>query len=138
MSRVVIAPHAGGLGDHLAYSWLPEYFVRERRVDEVWIADHPPIRNVEAYRLVWGANPFVSGVTSDPPTAGVHTIVHRFLHDAKTERGASWIMEKARASRRRVRSLWGRAPRWRRCGCGPISSTRRRGSGVLSTSMPAT
>lgn len=68
MDRIVLAPHAGGLGDMLLYSTLPQRYAQ--RGDEVYIASNPAPRNLEAYDLVFGRNPYVSGVLDAPANAG--------------------------------------------------------------------
>jgi hypothetical protein len=82
VARIVLAPHASGLGDHLIYTTLPELFAR--RGDEVYVtAGIPGFRNPEVRELVWGRNPFVSGFVDEPPNAGVQTISAEFIGAAK-------------------------------------------------------
>lgn len=83
--KIVIAPHAGGLGDALLYSTLPELYAR--RGDEVYIAAHVAPRNPEMPELVWRHNPFVKGLSNDEPNAGCS--IWRgldFIREAKVHR----------------------------------------------------
>lgn len=65
---VILAAYHGGLGDSLQFSTLPELFVSSGR--EVFIWDQADFRNREIYDLVWGLNPYVSGVKSGTRNAG--------------------------------------------------------------------
>lgn len=60
-----LAPYAGGLGDALLFSTLPELYAL--RGDKVYICNTPACRNPEVRELVWGCNPFVSGFTNEQP-----------------------------------------------------------------------
>ncbi len=65
---VIISQPWGGLGDNLQFSTLPERFAE---LDiPVFISEQNVIRNPEIYDLVWGCNPYVSGISSEPPNAG--------------------------------------------------------------------
>lgn len=66
---VVIYQHNPGLGDNLLYSTLPEMLAR--RGKRVWISDQNRTRNPEIHDLVWGMNPYVSGVSTGPGKAGM-------------------------------------------------------------------
>lgn len=57
---LIISAHAGGLGDNLLYSTLPEVFARKGR--RIFIGNEPPTRNPETLELVWRHNPFVEGI----------------------------------------------------------------------------
>jgi hypothetical protein len=73
----VLATHAGGLGDNLIYSTLPKRYyeqgdtVRVYRGPSVINSEEPAWRNEGIRELVWDANPFVSGYTTDAPTIGL-------------------------------------------------------------------
>jgi hypothetical protein len=58
----------GGLGDHLAFSTLPEEFSKHNF--EFYISDKSEFRSQEIYDLVWGTNPYVKGFTSEEPNCG--------------------------------------------------------------------
>jgi hypothetical protein len=64
----VIRTINGGLGDNLLFSTLPELYA-ERGVAAYVHADNP-YRNPEIYDLVWARNPYVRGLSHDPPSAG--------------------------------------------------------------------
>jgi hypothetical protein len=65
---IYIQPHAGGLGDQLLYSTLPEGFYRQFGSREIYILapqlkpEYPFFRNQEVPDLVWGRNPFVKEI----------------------------------------------------------------------------
>jgi hypothetical protein len=84
IERVIIKPHAGGLGDQLMYSWIPERIVRETGA-EVMISNDPASRNPETRELIWGLNPFVSGYTDEPANAGCafEDFIETFIGAAK-------------------------------------------------------
>jgi hypothetical protein len=58
----------GGLGDHLAFSTLPEEFSKQNF--DFYISDKSEFRSQEIYDLIWGSNPFVKGITSEEPNCG--------------------------------------------------------------------
>lgn len=60
----VIGGLAGGLGDHLALSTLPEMYVKNGYT--VYISDTQEFRSDEIYDLVWKLNPFVKGKSNLP------------------------------------------------------------------------
>ena len=63
---VVISAHAGGLGDNLCHSTLPELYARAGLKVLIGRPVHEPgMRNPEARRLVWELNPFVSGFVDE-------------------------------------------------------------------------
>ena len=66
MARVVLAPHADGLGDNLLYSTLPRLYAE--RGDDVYISARPGCRNPQVRALVWEENPYVKGVGAGEPT----------------------------------------------------------------------
>lgn len=72
----VIYQHHKGLGDNLLYSTLPELFARQGR--RVYVSDMNQTRNPEIHDLVWGMNPYVSGVSQAPAKAGMAQLVDRF------------------------------------------------------------
>lgn len=75
-SDVVIYQHHAGLGDNLLYSTLPELFARQGR--RVFVSDQNRTRNPEIHDLVWGLNPYVSGVSTAPAKAGMAQLLDRF------------------------------------------------------------
>lgn len=66
--RIILGAHAGGLGDALLFSTLPELYARIGY--EVWISEEPAFRNEETYEMVWGMNPFVLGRVSEQANVG--------------------------------------------------------------------
>lgn len=84
--RIVLGPHASGVGDNLLYGRIPELCKLRNREAEVWIGvggQNPNWRNSETYDLIWGKNSHVSGFTTDAPTCGVATIVNDFIGEVK-------------------------------------------------------
>lgn len=73
---VVIYQHHPGLGDNLLYSTLPELFAGQGR--RVFVSDMNRTRNPEIHDLVWGLNPYVSGVSAAPAKAGMAQLIDRF------------------------------------------------------------
>lgn len=73
---IVIYQHNPGLGDNLLYSTLPEMFAK--RGKRVWISDQNRARNPEIHDLVWGHNPYISGVSSGPGKAGMAQMLGGF------------------------------------------------------------
>lgn len=73
---IVIYQHNPGLGDNLLYSTLPELFARQGR--RVYVSDQNRTRNPEIHDLVWGCNPYVSGVSTLPAKAGMAQLAKRF------------------------------------------------------------
>jgi hypothetical protein len=71
---IIIGVHAGGLGDHLAYSALPRLYKRAgaRKVLLSTQTDfgEPFTRNPDIRDLVWRDNPFVDGFTEEPANVG--------------------------------------------------------------------
>ena len=66
--------HAGGLGDHLAYSALPRLY-KLAGAGRVLLSSRtnfgePFTRNPEVDELVWRDNPFVDGRTDEPANVG--------------------------------------------------------------------
>ena len=81
MSREIhFLPHAGGLGDSLLYSTLPEKWVRELGF-EFYIVN-PNWRNPGVAPLVWESNPYVSGILERSETP------HMMTDNGKLLRGA--------------------------------------------------
>jgi len=72
--RVVLSNPWGGLGDNLQYSTLPERFWTNGY--QVWISIENKVRNLEIAKLVWGKNPYVSGITSEAPNIGAHVCLN--------------------------------------------------------------
>lgn len=72
--RIVVGVHAGGLGDHLAYSALPRLY-KQMGAAQVLLSTQtnygePFARNEEIKDIVWGLNPFVDGFTDEAPNVG--------------------------------------------------------------------
>jgi hypothetical protein len=66
--KVVISQSWGGLGDNLQFSTLPELYSKNGY--DVFISTINAYRNPEIYDLVWKSNPFVKGISDEPPNAG--------------------------------------------------------------------
>lgn len=69
MTQHVLFQPWGGLGDNLQFSTLPERFAEHG--GSFLIHERNAVRNPEIHELVWGHNPFVSGLSSDEPNAGL-------------------------------------------------------------------
>jgi hypothetical protein len=77
---IVISPYAGGLGDSLCFSTLPEIYARKGfRVLIGRPAVEPRIRNPETTRLVWELNPYVSGFVDEVGMTFTHREMHRWI-----------------------------------------------------------
>lgn len=77
---VVISPYAGGLGDQLCFSTLPEMYARKgHRVFIGRTAVERGPRNPETQRLVWEMNPFVSGFVDEVGKTFTHREMHRWI-----------------------------------------------------------
>jgi hypothetical protein len=93
-NKKILYVNWGGLGDHLAFSTLPEIFTNLGY--EFYISNTSIFRDPKAYDLIWGCNPYVKGMTSEPPNCG-HTenwgvkepVV--FQHDLSTHRNVERI-----------------------------------------------
>ena len=78
MPDVVFGSHAGGLGDHLLYSTLPELYAREGH--QVFLNPddaHGGFRNPEVRELIL-MNPHISGLTDRPPTIGIAKFTEQY------------------------------------------------------------
>jgi hypothetical protein len=76
----IISAYAGGLGDALCVSTLPEMYTRQGY--KVLIgppAVEPSTRNPEIKKLVWEMNPHVSGFTDDRGISFTHPEMHRWI-----------------------------------------------------------
>ena len=58
--EIYIGAYHGGLGDNLQLSTLPELF--SKRGHKVYVPDGFYFRNSGIYDLVWGNNPYISGI----------------------------------------------------------------------------
>lgn len=67
-NAIVISQPWGGLGDNLQFSTLPELFSSHGL--NVFISDLNKTHNPEIFDIVWGENPFVSGVVHKDQNAG--------------------------------------------------------------------
>jgi hypothetical protein len=65
MRTLVIKNIWGGLGDHLFYSHLPRVAKETGAYEKVLISDRSQFRNPDYRKLIWEANPYVDGFTSD-------------------------------------------------------------------------
>src|SRR3990172_9946292 len=70
--RAIIGQPYGGLGDNFQFSTLPEMFAR-CGID-TYISSQNVCRNPQIYELIWGLNPFVKGVTNEPPNISVFDV----------------------------------------------------------------
>lgn len=61
--KIIIYQPWGGLGDNLQFSTLPELFSLDGH--EVYISSENVVRNSEIYDLVWGKNPYISGIINN-------------------------------------------------------------------------
>src|SRR5262245_5258113 len=68
LKDAVIYQPWGGLGDNLQFSTLPEMFAS--RGIRTLVSTRNAARNPEINSLVWGMNPFISGVSDAKPNAG--------------------------------------------------------------------
>jgi len=68
MDKIIISQSWGGLGDNLQFSTLPELFFNQGK--KVYISSENVCRNREIFKLVWEANPFISGESDLPANAG--------------------------------------------------------------------
>jgi hypothetical protein len=66
--RLILSQPWGGLGDNLQFSTLPE--LCHRKGMEFYLSSENAYRNPEIYDLVWGKNPYVSGILAEKPNAG--------------------------------------------------------------------
>jgi hypothetical protein len=58
----------GGLGDHLAFSTLPE--ICDRNGYELYLSSKTKFRDNQIFELVWKLNPFFKGMTNEEPNCG--------------------------------------------------------------------
>jgi hypothetical protein len=76
----IISPYAGGLGDQLCFSTLPEMYARQGYTVLIGApAVEPAIRNPETQQLVWEHNPFVSGFTTERGRTFSHKEMHKWI-----------------------------------------------------------
>jgi hypothetical protein len=68
MDKKILYVNWGGIGDHLAFTTLPEIF--SNLGYEFYISDKSIFRDPKVYDLIWGSNPYVKGVTSEPANCG--------------------------------------------------------------------
>ena len=68
MEKKILYVNWGGIGDHLAFTTLPEIF--SKLGYEFYISDKSIFRDPKVYDLLWGSNPYVKGYTSEPPNCG--------------------------------------------------------------------
>lgn len=58
----------GGLGDHLAFSTIPEMCYRNGY--DLYLSDRTKFRDNQIFELVWKLNPFFKGITDEAPNCG--------------------------------------------------------------------
>jgi hypothetical protein len=68
IEKKILYVNWGGLGDHLAFSTLPEIFTNLGY--DFYINEKSSFRSQEIYDLVWGTNPYVKGLTSENANCG--------------------------------------------------------------------
>jgi hypothetical protein len=89
MSIIVISQPWGGLGDNLQFSTLPKLY-SEMGYD-VYISTANVYRNPEIYDLVWKLNPYVKGVSDEPPNVGAcqrfHLFTDQFIKNIELSHG---------------------------------------------------
>src|SRR5262249_45456565 len=87
--QAIIHQPWGGLGDNLQFSTLPEMFAS--RGTCTLVSTRNAVRNPEIDSLVWGTNPFISGVSDAEPNAGesrgpiVHSLPRSLNHIERIE-----------------------------------------------------
>jgi hypothetical protein len=87
---IQINMRAGGLGDNLLCSTLPEEFHRQFGCENIYIVNPPKgYHNKEVPEFVWGNNPYVSGIISNlnPNTVNVAREPIYFSHIIKRHYG---------------------------------------------------
>ena len=91
---VIISPYAGGLGDNLCFSTLPEMYARSGFTVFIGLpAVEPSIRNLETRCLVWEMNPFVSGFVDDVGITFTHREMHQWIWNQNETRTLVEAME---------------------------------------------
>jgi hypothetical protein len=78
--RIVISSYAGGLGDTLCCSTLPEMYARQGY--EVFIGRprvEKSMRNPESQKIIWEMNPFVSGFVDEAGISFSHKEMHQHI-----------------------------------------------------------
>jgi hypothetical protein len=69
MSEIILSAYHGGLGDNLQFSTLPEEFFKQHN-KKTFIWSQSSFRNKEIFDLVWGCNPYISGIKEGVWEAG--------------------------------------------------------------------
>jgi hypothetical protein len=67
LRKYVFQVEYGGLGDHLFYSPLPRLLKEYGMADRVYLSSQSTFRGPETYKVVWQANPYLDGISDDPP-----------------------------------------------------------------------
>jgi hypothetical protein len=76
----IVSAYAGGLGDNLCFSTLPEMYARQGYTVLIGPpAVEPAIRNPETKKLVWEMNPYVSGFTDKRGISFTHREMHQWI-----------------------------------------------------------
>jgi hypothetical protein len=90
----IISPYAGGLGDQLCFSTLPEIYARQGFTVLIGPpAVEPSIRNLETKRIVWEQNPYVSGFTEERGVTFTHKEMHKWIWAQRETRTLVEAME---------------------------------------------
>jgi hypothetical protein len=91
---IIISPFAGGLGDNLCVSTLPELYAQQGyRVLIGRPVVEPAIRNPETKKLVWEMNPFVAGFTDEMGKTFNNREMHRWIWQQRETRTLVEAME---------------------------------------------
>ena len=86
--KVVLSQPWGGLGDNLQFSTLPHHYYLQG--DDFYISSQNTYRNDEIYNMVWKSNPYVKGITDDPPNIGYPSKNAETCHMSKRNVVKSW------------------------------------------------
>ncbi len=66
--EIIFSQPWGGLGDNLQFSTLPRLY--HQAGYDFYISNQNTLRNSEIFNMVWESNPYVKGVSDEPPNAG--------------------------------------------------------------------
>jgi hypothetical protein len=66
--KKILYVNYGGLGDHLAFSTLPE--MCDKNGYDLYLSDRCVFRDNQIFELVWKLNPFFKGITDEEPNCG--------------------------------------------------------------------
>ena len=68
MNKKILYIDFGGLGDHLAFTTIPE--VCYKNGYDLYLSSKSKFRDSQIYSLVWELNPFFKGITDEEPNCG--------------------------------------------------------------------